>query len=62
MNHPVEVTLDTYTLPNGYECTLTKHGPHSYDVDMWTEDGSNHWNKWFNSEAAARVEFDRWRT
>jgi hypothetical protein len=61
---PTPVELATYDVnaPEGvFTVTLTQHGPNSFDVDMWKENGDNHWNRWFNTEAQARVEFERWR-
>lgn len=57
---PVPIVLDTFEKD---ECVfeLTKHGDNSFDVDCWNADGSNHWNRWFNSEDKARHELNRWR-
>lgn len=58
---PVAIVIDEYTMPSGDEVTLQKNSETSFDVDMWRPNGDNHFSKWFNTEAKARVEFERWR-
>lgn len=47
------------TLASGEMCTIAKDKK-LWVVDMWSVDGENKWNRYFESYETAKAEYDRW--
>lgn len=52
--------IDEYTRKNGEVMTIARYR-NGYDVDQWDANGNNRWHKYFNVEADALAEYNRWR-
>ena len=55
-----ELVEEYYT--SSYDIISLSTDGNVWEVDCWKPDQTNHWNKTYHVESAARDEYNRWRT